>query len=184
MAPLSRCAAVGVMASALAACSGSVVNYNYVSENYSPYELSYSAGRGGMLTEVTGNPFDAPKASLDRRVTKSLEDHHFGPELPFFTEPPEGFSSTYRVVVLFNPAPNANGAKLCSHPERPQSERVEGVGLLASYCASGSRITTVAASLRDARGPDDPAFTNLMRQVSLNLFPPQSPSKNDRFEFQ
>ncbi len=113
-----------LLAAGLAACSGApVIAYTYVSDNYRPQDLGYAAARGGMLTEVTGNPFDAPKAALDNTVTTVMEKAHFGPELAFFTEPPEGYSSAYRVVVLFNPAPGANGAKLCSSPDRPQEER-------------------------------------------------------------
>ncbi len=164
----------------LAACSDAPVTaYNYVSDNYSPRELSYAASRGGMLTEITGNPFDAPKAALDSTVTTAMEEAHFGPELAFFTEPPEGSSSAYRVVVLFNPARSANGVKLCSSLERPQAERQGSVGVLASLCSTDTRINTAGGSLAGATGPDDPAFEHFMRQLSLELFPPQSPFGHD-----
>ena len=169
-----------LLAAGLAACSDApVIAYTYVSGNYSPRDLSYAAARGGMLTEVTGNPFDAPKAALDSTVTDSMEQAHFGPELAFFTEPPEGYSSAYRVVVLFNPARNANGAKLCSSPDRPQEERQGSVGVLASLCSTDTRINTAGGSLAGATGPDDPAFAHFMRQLSLELFPLQSPFGRD-----
>lgn len=180
MTRLPRLALSVALAGTLAACGGSLINYSYVSDNYQPYELSYAAGRGGMLTEVVGNPFAADKAALDRSVTRNLEESHFGPELPFFTEAPEGFRSSYRVVVLFNPAPHANGAKLCRDAERPQGEWGQAVGVLASFCSSDSRITTASGSLAGAAGPEDPAFQQLMRQVALNLFPPRSNNQNDR----
>ncbi len=180
MTKLPRLALGLTLAGALAACGGSFINYSYVSDNYRPYELSYAAGKGGMLTEITGNPFAANKAALDRTVTKNLEDSHFGPDLPFFTEPRAENTSPYRVVVLFNPAPNANGVKLCSKAERPQGEWGKAVGVLASFCSSESRISTASGSLAGASGPDDPAFQQLMRQVALNLFPPRSNNQNDR----
>ena len=172
---------LGLLLSAgLAACSGApVIAYTYVSDSYQPQELSYAAARGGMLTEITGNPFDAPKTALDSTVTTAMEQSHFGPELAFFTEPPEGYSSAYRVVVLFNPARNANGAKLCSSPERPQEERQGSVGVLASLCSTDTRINTAGGSLEDATGPDDPAFAHFMRQLSLELFPARSPFGHD-----
>lgn len=171
----------GGLAAGLAACTGApVIGYNYVSDNYRPDLLSYAAARGGMLTEVTGNPFGQPKAVLDERVTASMEQAHFGPDLDFFTEPPEGYSSAYRVVVLFNPAPGANGAKLCSSPERPQAARDGSLGVLAAFCSTDSRITSAGGSLTGATGPDDPAFGRFLRQLSLQLFPPQSPLGNGR----
>lgn len=177
---LPRLALTSALAGALAACGGSLVNYSYVSDNYHPYELSYSARKGGMLTEITGNPFPTDKAALDRTVTKNLEDSHFGPKLSFFTEPPGEYRSPYRVVVLFNPAPHANGSKLCSRTDRPQAEWGQEIKVLASYCSSDSRINTTAGSLAGATGPDDPAFQQLMRQVSLNLFPPAPNNRGDR----
>ena len=174
----------GGMAAGLAACGGApTIAYTYTSDNYSPRDLGYAAARGGMLTEVTGNPFDAPKAALDERVTRTMEESHFGPELDFFTEPPEGYSSAYRVVVLFNPAPGANGAKLCSSPARPQAQREGSVGVLASLCSTDTRINTAGGSLAGATGPDDPAFQHFMRQLSLELFPPQSPFGRDPSDF-
>ena len=163
-----------------AACSGApVISHTYVSDHYRPQELSYAAARGGMLTEVTGNPFDAPKAALDSTVTKAMEEAHFGPELDFFTVPPEGYSSAYRVVVLFNPARNANGVKLCSSPDRPRENRQGSLGVLASLCSSDTRINTAGGSLTGATGPDDPVFERFMRQLSLELFPSQNPFGGD-----
>ena len=46
-----RLALTCTLAGTLAACGGSLINYSYVSDNYQPYELSYAAGKGGMLTE-------------------------------------------------------------------------------------------------------------------------------------
>ena len=169
-----------IVAGGLAACSGtSRISHTYVSDHYRPQDLGYAAARGGMLTEITGNPFDAPKEALDETVTTAMEESHFGPELDFFTEPPEGYSSAYRVVVLFNPARSANGAKLCSDPARPQEERQGSVAVLASLCSTDTRINTAGGSLAGATGPDDPAFQHFMRQLSLELFPPQSPMGRD-----
>jgi len=182
MTRLARLALTCALAGTAAACGKSVIDYSYVSDNYRPFELAYAAGKGGMLTEVVGNPFPTGKEALDLRVTKSFEDSHFGPELPFFTEAPDGYTSPYRVVVLFNPAPSANGVKLCSQADRPQGEWGQAVGVIASFCASESRITSVAGSLPGATGPDDPAFQQLMRQVGLNLFPPQIYQDDREFE--
>ena len=83
-------------------------------------------------------------------------------------------------MVLFNPAPGANGAKLCSDPARPQAIRDGSVGVLASLCSTDTRINTAGGSLTGATGPDDPAFQSFMRQLSLQLFPPQFQNQNDR----
>jgi hypothetical protein len=156
-----------------------VINYSYVAENYEPEMLSHPASRGGLYTEVVGNPFEADKATLDSRVTEAFEAAHFGPRLDFVTEqPPE--HSGYRVVVLFDPAPHANAAHLCSKPDRPQSSRAPGkVGVMAAFCLSESRLTSAVGRIDGAEGPDDPAVRQLMTQVGLALFPPAPGVRED-----
>lgn len=180
--------AVGALAVLLPACSQtSLLNHSYLSDNYSPYLLNYAAKRGGMVTEIIGNPFDGSKDMIEQSVTQSFEDHHFGPELDFVATPTaqatgEG-REAYRVVVLFNPAPNANSAKLCSDPGRPQAPASDRVSVLAAFCTTDTRVSSAAGSVGGVSSPDDPAFRKLMEQVALELFPPRSPNRADR-EFQ
>jgi hypothetical protein len=159
---------------ALSACAGMpVINYSYVAEHYEPELLGYPASRGGLYTEVVGNPFKADKAALDTRVTEAFEAAHFGPVLDFVTEKPAGDDPAYRVVVLFNPARHANAARLCSSADRPQSGRAPGeVGVMAAFCSSDSRISSTVGRVSGAQALDDPAFGRLLAQVGLSLFPP------------
>ncbi|MGF1611406.1 MAG: hypothetical protein ACFCUQ_18530 [Kiloniellales bacterium] len=159
-------------AALLAGCAQSAsIPHNYVADTYDFTYLGYAAGRGGMLTEVVGNPFDAPKPAVDTAVTETLEASHFGPRLPFFTEPPADYRPSYRTVVLFNPAPGADAARLCGQPNQPQAPRDGRVGVLAAFCSGSDRINSAGGSVAGAQGPDDPAFRGLLRQVSLALFP-------------
>ena len=165
----------------LAACANNAsLPHHYVYEGYRPSYLSYAAGRGGMPTEVVGNPFNAPKPQFDAAVTDILENNHFGPELPFFTEPPEGFSSVYHVVVVFDPPIGAAPSLVCADPNLPANPRPGEVSVLAAFCSGDRRITSAGGSVSGARSPDDPAFQGLMRQVATLLFPPRSPDINDR----
>lgn len=170
------------LAALLAGCAQSAsVPHTYVDGAYRPSYLGYAASRGGMMTEVVGNPFAAPKPALDAAVTETLQASHFGPELPFFTEPPEGYSSYYRVVVLLNPAPGAAPSRLCEQPAQPQSPAGGRVGVLAAFCNGPYRITSAGGSIAAAQGPDDPAFRGLLRQVAVLLFPPRpDDQRNDR----
>jgi hypothetical protein len=164
----------------LAGCAGSpVISHSYVADNYAPETLNYPASRGGLYTEVVGNPFEAEKDLLDSRVTEAFETAHFGPRLDFVTEQPPGHSG-YRVVVLFDPAPQANAARLCSSPERPRASRAPGeVGVMASFCLSDSRLTSAVGRIDGAKGPNDPALGRLLAQVGLALFPPAPGPRDD-----
>ena len=182
MTRLTSLAVAAAAASFLAACAASpTLPHNYVYDGYRPAYLGYSADRGGLLTEVIGNPFEAPKTELDTAVTETLSQRSFGPQLDFFTEPPEGYRSAYHVVVLFNPAAEAAPAGLCRNPSQPQTTRPGEVGVLAAFCSGDRRITSAGGSVAGASGPDDPAFRKLMGQVAALLFPsrPGDRSPND-----
>lgn len=156
----------------LAACAGQpTIPNNYVDQTWRPDYLNYTAGRGGMFTQVVGNPFDVPQELVDQAVTSSLENRGFGPQMPFFTVPPEDFRSPYRVVVMFNPSEGTSAARLCSEPYQPQNPRAGQVGVLAAFCLEGDRLTSVRGSVAGADGPEHPAFKRLMSQVALLLFP-------------
>jgi len=185
MARWTGIAGAATAASLLAGCAGTAtLPHHYVYDGYRTSYLSYSADRGGLLTEVVGNPFDAPKTAVDEAVTETFGQRSFGPKLDFFTVPPEGYSSAYHVVVLFNPATGAAPARLCRDPFQAQEERPGKVGVLAAFCSGDRRVTSAGGSVSGASGPDDPAFRDLMSQVAALLFPSRpgdrSPNDNNR----
>lgn len=165
----------------LAACAGqTVISNGHVEEYYEPQMLAYPASRGGMYTEVTGNPFQTEKAVLDREVTEAFEAAHFGPSLTFFTEVPSDGAPGFRTVVLFNPARNANAKHLCSSPDRPQAEYPAGkVGVMGALCNSEARLTSATGYVSGANGPGDPAIRKLLRQLGYSLFPPAPGVRGD-----
>lgn len=179
---MARWTAIAGAATLLAGCAGTAtLPHHYVYDGYRTSYLGYSADRGGLLTEIVGNPFPAPKTAVDDAVTETFGQRGFGPKLDFFTVPPEGYSSAYRVVVLFDPAEGAAPARLCRDPFQPQVQRPGKVGVLAAFCSGDRRITSAGGSIDGAGGPDDPAFRKLMSQVAALLFPsrPGDRSPND-----
>jgi len=166
----------------LAACAGSTtVQPGSVTSGYSPDILNYSAGKGGMLTEVIGNPFAGPKGELDAAVIETAQRSHFGQKIPFFTTPPEGYTSPYRVVFAMNPVSGTSAATLCdgraqSRPRLPkESDRVA-----AALCAREVVITSVSGSVAGPLGPRDPAFVALIAEMTHTLFPPIASERRGR----
>ena len=185
----SSCMMAGAAALLLTACADTaVLDNSYVSDAYNPYLLSYAAKRGGMMTEIVGNPFAVNKEEVDRSVTDTFRDHHFGPELDFIATPSDVATGdereAFRVVVLFNPAINANPARLCETPARPQEPAPDRVAVLAAFCSTDTRVTSATGSVTGVTSPDDPAFKRLMRQLALELFPPRSPYNRDGPDFE
>ncbi len=165
---------LALAAAPLAACAGQpVISNAHKEEYYEQRMLAYPASRGGMYTEVTGNPFPGEKAVLDREVTQAFEDAHFGPQLTFFTDFPSDGAPNFRTVVLFNPARNANPKRLCTSPDRPQTPRPAGqVHVMGALCNGDLRLTSATGFVTGATAPDGPAVRRLLRQLGLSLFPP------------
>ena len=172
----TRFAAVPLCAALLGACAGPVVHSSSINPGWTPQLLDYAASKGGILVEVQGNPFQAPKEELDAVIVETMAKHHFGQKVPFFSKAPPDFGSPYRVVVALNPGRGISTHKLCAgtvetRPRGPQDpDRVH-----AALCARELVITSAVGSVSGSIGPRDPNFVELIAQVSLSLFPPDDP---------
>ena len=171
---LGRSAAAAGVALLVAAC-GVPTTYKWDREQWSRAKLGYAAAQGAMLTEIRGNPFGGDKATLDRVVTETMYGSHFGPLVRFVTQPPQGYRSPYRVVMLFNPAETTNASELCSGEPAPGAPTAGSVKIAAAVCADGTHETSVWGKVGEVSGPDDPGFKALIRQMTTQLFPHQDP---------
>ena len=168
-----------VLAGAASACTSTDVVLSPTSYYgaYTPSVLSYSATSGGILVEVVGNPFDAPKADLERSITGAMAGSHFGPQVDFVTTPPEDFRSPYRIVMVFDSTQGYTQAKLCAQTETIQPEAGETVKAHAALCAAEQPLTGVNGRVSDVTGPDDPKFGRFIAQMTTNLLPPTNPDR-------
>ncbi len=171
---LGRCVAVAALAVLVSAC-GLPTTYKWDREQWSRSKLGYAASQGAMLTEIRGNPFGTAKAELDSAVTSAMYGSHFGPSVRFVTEVPQGNTSPYRVVILFNPAETMNARELCTGDPAPGAPTPGRVKIAAAVCAQDIHETSVWGSVADVSGLGDPAFEALIRQMTTQLFPNQDP---------
>ena len=158
----------------LAACVAPITSPAYVSGSYTPQILNGAAAAGGLQTDIIGDPFGQSGAELSEVVLTSLAEGAAGApaDLKFTLRPEDGPQKDYRVVVLFNAAPNAAPSSLCFNANQPQVEPDGGVAVLAALCQGTTRQSSTRGWLAQASGADDPAFRRLMTQVALSIFPP------------
>ncbi len=174
-------AAGATLLAVLAGCGGqtTVVQPTYRT-SYDPALLVYAASRGGMKVDIVGEPFAGRAAEVSRTVTTRLSQSIPGVDMPFFTKPPAGFDSPYRVVMLFDPSPGANFQDLCTAPEGQPTARSPGrVQVAAALCSTGQTITRVRGSVSNVTSPDEAGFADLMGQVGRGLFLPTNPDMNN-----
>ena len=163
------------------AMSDVVIAPTFYYPGYTPTVLSYAATKGGMLTEVRGNPFEqATQEQLESEIARVMASSHFGPILPFITTAPDDFASPYRVVVVFDPAQTVSSYKVCDGRQDSAADRPEGVVRVhAVLCANEKPLTAVSGQARNVETPGDAKFRQLIGQMSILLFPPKS-DRGDR----
>lgn len=172
---------IGGVSLALGACAdATVVQPPYITSSYDPTLLSSAAGYGEIPLEVRGNPFDVPKSELDAVVTSAVDRNTFTPALSFTTSPAEETSSPYKLIVFFNPAPNAQAHKICYDQEQPTAPYEVGVKAMVVFCTSAYRVSSTVASSDGVTSPGDLGFRKLLQQSIAEILPPRRPDINGR----
>ncbi len=156
-------------------CASANLTYNHYFENYDPSMLSYAAGQGALYTQIFGNPFDVPKQQLEQTITDTMYGSHFGPRVPFVTQRPADYKSPYRIVLLFNPAGNLNARNACREEAVSVAAEPGVVRIFGALCSNEDRETSVVGEMAGVTGPDDPAFRQLIRQITTLLLPRTNP---------
>ncbi len=161
----------------LAACAGGTVGSADLG-TFDPSMLRYAAGKGAMYTEVVGNPFNAPKEEVERVVTGTMFGSHFGPDVRFSTKRDPENPSPYRVVVMFNPGRGVTASKLCMDSQQPSRAATATLRVMLAFCSSGYQETWVTGRIAGVDDPNDASFRSLIRQMTMQLFPPKNPNVN------
>ncbi len=161
----------------LAACApGNVrLSHLHIDGVYSASEFAYAGAGRDLRVDVAGNPFGGDRAAFERAVTDAMQGRHWGPLANFTTTPGPDAREAYRVVMLFEPPRSFNGARLCDiAPSELRSESDQGsLSLFGAFCRGDKTMTRVMGRISGAAGPDDPAFRELVGQVTTGLFPPE-----------
>lgn len=179
MSRLASLVGIALIAGALAACADAVtVRPTYVG-SYHPSMLTYQARQGAMKTEIFGNLFSAPKATLDNAVTGAMSGSIFGRPVQFATAVPPENRSPYRVVMVVNPAKSMASDELCQTSDYPTGGPASTLRMEAAFCANGQALTATGGTVAGVQSADDPKFRTLVRQIALALFPVEDPNRDN-----
>jgi hypothetical protein len=102
----------------------------------------------------------------------------FGRMASFTTKVSPDNNSPYRVVVLLDPALRAQANRLCSDPNQPTAASADRIRAMAAFCSSDTAITSISGSTAKAQETGDPAFSELIQRMTMDLFPIQDPGIN------
>ncbi|MDX1710220.1 MAG: hypothetical protein R3316_03685 [Rhodovibrionaceae bacterium] len=173
------------MTALLGACASGFEGGTFVRQPFfSSYDnsmLRYTAGRGGMLVQTIGNPFEAPPREVSRIVAGHMEGAQFGPRMPFFSTPPEGFGSIYRMRVSLNTTMTAQAIcrrESTAQKTAPSRQRgAQRVDVVMAFCSGEKRISSVRGYATGVNGPRDPKFRSLLRIMTKVILPQRDPHR-------
>lgn len=170
-----RVSRLAVLAAVLgiAACGSVIVQEPVFTQVYYDGAFEYAASKGELHTEIDGNPLGLPKNRFDALVTATMKGANFGPEVTYTTGRSERTLKPFKVVMLFNAPPSASAIEACAENRKPLSagDMSGGVSLLSVFCQWGRVLSEAEGTVSGMRGPDDPRFRDLVRQVTASLFP-------------
>ena len=158
---------------ALSACDGVAVYGPVQTKSALPQSLlALAAEKGAIVAEVRGNPFSIPDARLSELVRGYMRGSHFGPAARFDAAPSEATVEPYKVVVVFNPAPEADHDKLCQGATK-LSDRggADKMTVAMAFCFGSDRISGTWGTVRGVTGPDDTRFRALIERTTATLVP-------------
>jgi hypothetical protein len=139
--------------------------------SYTPSEINGAHGGRKLPTLVLGNPFGGPQEAVVDAVAEAMSggrpiDQAVAARAPL------------RVLMLFN-ATTRTGPRICDRSLPPPVADIEprggAVDLVATYCRGDAPQTQVLARLDGLSGANDPRFRDMIKQVTLSLFPSRNP---------
>jgi hypothetical protein len=173
---IGRFAAIAL---SLGACSDGQRGVSVSSEDYAvQYDYSeFRAATDGKDFPVllAGDPFpDLALEEANRRLLAAMQANRPPARLIFTL----GRRSTYRLVLVFDPANDMNAAKACRDDMRVGPHVAGKLVLFAVYCRGGLPMSQ-AIGRTTAAGPEDPAVGRLFRDVFLTVFTDADINRSD-----
>jgi hypothetical protein len=170
-----RIPALGLLALALAGCDGAVGGADY-STTYDFHEFyAVSDGRPFRVV-VSGNPFPglAPD-DMKARLLPVLQANKPRPRLTFTYDAAAG-RPDYRLVLLFDAAPDLTAMRVCNGEFRHRPEPSRKFDVFAVYCRNEDPLSQTTGSTQ-AASPEDPGVAALMRGILLTVFTEFPPNR-------
>lgn len=173
---LSRMLLAGSLMFVAACAPGNVrLTHQETDSAYDSGEMAYAGAGRDLLVVIYGNPFDGDTAEFQNAVTGAMQGRNWGQRMNFTTTPGPEARTLYKVVLLFGPPVDLMAQKLCSEPAGALSAKPApggGIDVLGAFCRSDKSLTEIKGHIESAPGHDDPAFRELVGQVTQALFPP------------
>jgi hypothetical protein len=160
-----------VAVAALAACGGPRTSPTYRNPDSRAFAQDAMA-RGPMPVLVQGVPFQQAETRTQQVVLENMRRAMSWTATPRLIADPELKPTAPLYMVMTFNGGAIDGNVQCTLPNAGGGPQERGaVQVAASFCGSGGLISNTSGRIDTSTGPDDPAFAQLVEQVTSDLFP-------------
>jgi hypothetical protein len=175
-------ALAGLLLGALCAvegCGQTVITGEDYAPQYDYSEFYAAADNKPFTVFLWGNPFpELSDAETRQRLLPVLQANRPQARLTFtYDAQPERPRPFYRVVLVFDPAPDLTAASVCADRVRRRPVPQRPFDLFAVYCRNNAPLSQ-ASSTTAATGPEDQRVADLFRQLFAVLFAQRYPDRD------
>lgn len=163
-----------VLLPVLGACRGAVIIVEPIANlNYTVDDFNYASRNEEIRTRIGDDPFGGPREKFSALVTKLMYGANIGGDVAFVPSPGGEGSGRHHVVMLFNPPIGADEEDFCGpNVHFPILPLTDTLRLVSAFCYEDKMLSTADGRVFGVRHSGAPLFRQLVRQVTLALFPP------------
>lgn len=169
---------------ALVGCVNTPASFMVYGERYHPGydfgELQYYNGDKEMAVEVFNVPFEKP-VDATQQIALAMRGKNLGARIAFTTEPSPLAPKQTKVIIAFDMKPTDDGYGYCDGnlPGNANPGASGRMLMVMVYCKRNAFVSSVRARMPRPAAVDDPAFQNMLAEVTRRLLPRPHPIYDD-----
>jgi hypothetical protein len=127
---------------------------------------------GPMLVKIQGHPFLGPEGQTQEAVLDAMRQAMSWAATPRLTTDPAAAKIPSMIVVMTFNGGDIDAKAQCGGDTRGGEPQPEGaVQVMASFCGSGTPLSSTSGRIKNSTGAGDPQFAALISRVTRDLFP-------------
>lgn len=140
-------------------------------------EFTYAAANRDTLVVISGTPFASARAAVDDAVLAAFRQNFNEFNTRFTTAPSDKVLPPYKMVVVFGVMQPGSESDYCAGTAPAPAAETDGrLTAEAIYCGE-TPIAFIRSTMAKPAGPNDPAFTQMLNQLTWQMLPADDDSK-------
>ena len=161
-----------VFVTLIAGCSQvRVLDYNG-GQNYYDGAFEFATQDGKINTYIAGSPFSSPDPKFKKTIISNMYGATFRRNVNFVDTTPNTERYGFHIVVAFNAINPLGVDDICRNATEVKSRpNLKTTSMIGIFCQGGHPLSYASGYVSGLTGPNDPKFSELVREVALAMIP-------------